>query len=485
MDYRDFGKAYAGDIIRSPYLPRPWQREVHMDPHRFKVAVIHRRGGKTICANNEVLDQSLTLVRDNVMMAPPRYCFVAPTNDAAKDLGFRNMQTFLGDWPYETKETAPASITYPSQAMPGVYVTVDFIGAHRLDMYRGRYLDGVVVDEFSEIPGRAWKGVIYPMLSDYKGWGMVIGTPKGRNQFYHLYKSAIDSDEWGVHYYPAEDTGIIDQDELDRQLELMGPELFGQEYRLDWLSAMWGAYYASLLYKAEAEGRIRDVPHDPGYPVHTAWDLGVDGAMVTWFWQQVGSQVLFIDHYETEGVGLDQYIDEHILDRTDEAGRRYRYGRHCFPHDLHHKELWGGKDRYELTVQKLRGQGTVEVVPRRSVDDGIEVSRRLIPRCYFDKQKCSDGIDMLSLYRSKYDEKNSTGTGPLKDSSAHTADAFRMAALGIQPVGSSFASRGDGPMSTGGLSMDAIMRQHGMACPYYTGTNRSEDPLDREEMLYA
>ena len=77
-------------------------------------------------------------------------------------------------------------------------------GAHNLDAYRGRYLDGVVVDEFSEIPGNSWKGVIYPMLSDYKGWGVIIGTPKGRNQFYHRYRDAEKAKDWdGTTTRPA------------------------------------------------------------------------------------------------------------------------------------------------------------------------------------------------------------------------------------------------------------------------------------------
>ena len=49
---------------------------------------------------------------------------------------------------------------------------------------RGRYLDGVVIDEYSEMPGNVWKAAILPQLSDYRGWAVVIGTPKGRNHFH-------------------------------------------------------------------------------------------------------------------------------------------------------------------------------------------------------------------------------------------------------------------------------------------------------------
>ena len=270
------------------------------------------------------------------------------------------------------------------------------------------------------------------------------------------------------------------QEELDDQLELMGPELYGQEYELDWLSATWGAYYGRLLYRAESLGRIGDVPHDPDFPVHTAWDLGLDGAMVTWFWQQIASQVRFIDHYETQGIGLEEYFDANIIGRKDAFGRQYRYGRHWFPHDLRHRELWSGKDRYELATKALAGNGTVHVVPRRSVEDGIEVARRLIPRCWFDRDNCSEGIDLLSLYRAKFDEKLGTGTKPLKDHTAHTADAFRQAALGITPLSGPLDQNAEGGERDehSGLSMGAIMRKHGRPCPYYPGGGRRNEPLE-------
>ena len=34
--------------------------------------------------------------------------------------------------------------------------------------------------------------------------------------------------------------------------------------------------YGNLLSDADDDGRITRVPYDPAYPVHTAWDLGIN-----------------------------------------------------------------------------------------------------------------------------------------------------------------------------------------------------------------
>ena len=55
---------------------------------------------------------------------------------------------------------------------------------------RGIYLDGGVLDEYAQMPSKAWSEVIRPALSDRQGWAVFIGTPKGRNAFYELYAEA-------------------------------------------------------------------------------------------------------------------------------------------------------------------------------------------------------------------------------------------------------------------------------------------------------
>ena len=364
-------------------------------------------------------------------LSPPEYAFVAPTGDSARDLGYDTMRRFLGDWPYETKASSPQQITFPQERNPDVKATVHFTGAQAIDNFRGRHLDGVVIDEYSEMPG-IWKAAILPMLSDYSGWVMVIGTPKGRNAFHRLFVSAQADPNWGVHFYPATETGLISEEELAVQRANLGDDLFGQEFLLDWTATVTGAYYGQLLNDAEKQGRMGQLPHDPNFRVNTAWDIGIDNESVRWYYQQAASQIRIIDYDAVSGVGMEQIIHERVIGRKDHAGRPYRYGTHFLPHDAEVRDTWLGKTRHELAVTAFGGEGAVRVVMRRSIDDGIEEVRRILPRCYFDRDLCAYGIDMLSLYRPKIDA-DGIPTKPKKDETTHAADAFRTLAMGLTP----------------------------------------------------
>lgn len=60
------------------------------------------------------------------------------------------------------------------------------------DNVRGHTADGVVVDESADVQSVAWYEVLRPMLIDTKGWAWLIGTPKGRNWYWHEHMRAAD-----------------------------------------------------------------------------------------------------------------------------------------------------------------------------------------------------------------------------------------------------------------------------------------------------
>ena len=136
---------------------------------------------------------------------------------------------------------------------------ISFIGAFNLNMYRrGRYLDGVVADEFGEMPMLDWKRcALANARLTTSGWMKVIRTPRGRNRFYHLFRHAQQSPEWGVHYYPVSPRPATStKEELAFQKKEMGEDLYAQEFELEWMAAVAGSYYGKLLSKAQADGRI-------------------------------------------------------------------------------------------------------------------------------------------------------------------------------------------------------------------------------------
>jgi len=61
----------------------------------------------------------------------------------------------------------------------------------------------------------------------------------------------------------------------------------------------------------------------------------------------------------------------------------------------------------------------------------IPAVRNILPLCWFDKDKCSQGISALKNYRAEYDEeKKKLSNRPLHDWSSHGASAFITFAVG-------------------------------------------------------
>lgn len=185
-----------------------------------------------------------------------------------------------------------------------------------------------------------------------------------------------------------------------------------------------GAYYARQLATARLEGRIGPVPHTSGAKVTTAWDIGYGDDTAIWFAQIIGAEPRIIDYYENRGVGIEHYAK--VL-----ASKPYIYHRHLLPHDGSKGEFISGSTIVASARSLLAGP--VEVLPRISVDDGIQAARALIDKCRFDEVRCTEGLEALRLYRRDYNEKRMAFSDkPLHDWTSHAADAFRYLALGLR-----------------------------------------------------
>jgi hypothetical protein len=289
---------------------------------------------------------------------------------------------------------------------------------------RGVYFDGAVLDEFGLMDPRAFTEVIRPALSDRQGWADFIGTSNGRNHFYELYSENRDNPDWFVRLLKASETGLILPEELADARRSMSPEQYDQEYECSFNAAVIGAYYGKEMAAVEADKRIGRVPYEPGKPVETWWDLGVGDPTAIWFCQRVNAEIRLIDYIEATGQGLAFYIKA-LRERP------YIYGRHVAPHDIEHRELGSGRTRLEMA----RELGIEFVVaPKVPVDDGINAVRAILPRCWFDAEKCKRGVQALTNYRAEFDAKrDAVKSYPLHDWASHGADSFRYGAVTADP----------------------------------------------------
>lgn len=401
------------EVIKIPYRPRPLQKALHKTLKRFSVIVCHRRWGKTVFAINEAIKTAFTCQHPN-----PRIAYIAPLYKQAKAVAWDYLKQFTDPIPGRTYNEAELRVDLPNGAR------IQLFGGDSPDSLRGIYLDLVVLDEYAQMSPRLWSEIIRPTLSDRKGRAIFIGTPRGHNQFYELYTMAQSEPEWLVRVHKASETGIVDQSELESARKTMTEAEYEQEFECSWQAAIRGAYYGKLIGDLEGKGRISRVSYDETVKVETWWDLGVGDSTSIWFVQRVGAEIHVIDYYEMTGEGLPHYA--RVLDK-----RGYIYSQHVAPHDIRVRELGSGKSRLEIA--KELGINFV-IAPQQSVDDGIQAVRAMLPKCWFDAEKCTQGLEALRQYRAEYDDRLRTfRTRPLHDWTSHAADAFRYGAITKAP----------------------------------------------------
>ena len=398
------------------YAPREAFRAFHRRTKRWAAIVAHRRAGKTVACINDLIRRA---IEENKPAG--RYAYVAPYLTQAKRVA----------WDYLRQYSQPVRVRENASELWVELINGSRIGIYGADLpnsLRGIYLDGAIADEYGDWKPGVWQEVLRPALSDRAGWGVFIGTPRGPNAFKRVVEESRRSDDWFGLTLKASETGILPTAELDDAQRQMTRDQFMQEYECSFTAAVVGAIYADLMAKAQEDGRICGVPHEPTMPVHTAWDLGIDDSTSIWFAQQVGREVRIIDYYEASGEGLPHYAN--VLDK-----KGYKYGRHWGPHDIRVRELGSGRSRIETALSLgIR----FDVAPQQSVEDGIHAARMLLPRCWFDQRKCAVGIEALQNYRREINERLSDDVRtvlkptPVHDWSSHAADAWRMLALSIR-----------------------------------------------------
>lgn len=186
-----------------------------------------------------------------------------------------------------------------------------------------------------------------------------------------------------------------------------------------------GAYYTKQVEEARGQGRICKIPILPNVPINTFWDLGRSDATAIWFHQRIGTENRFIDYLS----GTKQDLEYYVLAMQD---RGYLWGTHHLPHDAEHKTLASrGKSILDL-MQEMAPNWSFEVVPRvENIASGIAQVRSIFPSCWFDEDRCADGVSALECYRQEWDDRlGDYKATPLHDWASHPADAFRQFAQG-------------------------------------------------------
>lgn len=212
------------------------------------------------------------------------------------------------------------------------------------------------------------------------------------------------------------------------KMRVDNPDMFAHVWLGQPLTSKTGTVFGKQIAQAEIEGRIGSVPYDASAGTYTAIDLGIGDSTAIWWFQMIGQEIHFIDHYESSGEELGHYIS--II-----KNKPYNYTTHFLPHDAKQRELQTGLTRVEFFENN--GIHNIEVLRPTNFqlgqDDINMIARPKFSKIWIDRDKCERGLKCLRAYHYEYDEKNKLlKDKPEHDWSSHSSSAFIYALIAAQ-----------------------------------------------------
>ena len=414
----------ADDEIVLPYKPRPHFIPVHESRKRWRFVVAHRRAGKTVALANALIKACLENKRTD---PPPRYAYVAPSFDQAKDLVWNYMKYYTNNIPGIRYLEGELSVIFPGGGNIRLYG-----GGLAYERLRGIYLDGAVLDEYPLLAPQAFTSVVRPCLADYQGFAIVSGTSNGDDHFHKVLLRAEDDPNWDIFNIPVTATGeqALSYKEVEDMRADMSPDEFAREMLNSFEAPVEGAFYSDAINALQSQGRVTKVPPDLNTSVITSWDLGMRHLQCIWLFQIAGRELHWLDYIEGSGKSLSHYTD--LLAIKAKAGG-FSYRAHLLPHDVEVRELSTGYSRRHELSGLLKEP--VITVPNHSTEDGITATRASLGVSWFDETACRRGLARLRAYR-----RGKSGMA-IPDEAEDSADAFRTGCVGIPLISGGFLSK--------------------------------------------
>jgi hypothetical protein len=214
----------SGEVRYQVWTPslHPKQSLIRKSDARFIVLSCGRRFGKDTLGHRLVFDQ-LTQPGSSCAWMAPTYRMMQAT--------FKDLQRLL----------APIIVRVSASER-----TIETVGGSRVEMWtlgnetvRGNKYRLVIINEAALVPGlkAKWVEAIRPTLADYRGRAVIMSTPRGRNDFWHIYQTAVSNrdDGWAAYSYPTWENPHIAREEIDSMRATMTERAFKQEVEAHFL----------------------------------------------------------------------------------------------------------------------------------------------------------------------------------------------------------------------------------------------------------
>jgi PBSX family phage terminase large subunit len=160
-----------------------------------------------------------------------RIAYIAPTYQQARDIAWAKLK----------KDCEQAAQTINESRLEVVLVngsTIVLRGWENIETLRGQNFHLIVIDEIAMMRNYwiNWREVIRPTLTDFRGEGIFISTPKGFNHFYDLYNMENDptkGEEYKSFHFTTYDNPHMPPDEVEAAKKELTEDAFAQEYLAD------------------------------------------------------------------------------------------------------------------------------------------------------------------------------------------------------------------------------------------------------------
>lgn len=202
-------------------------------------------------------------------------------------------------------------------------------------------------------------------------------------------------------------------------------------------SAIQGAYLAKQISKIIKKGQVVDnIPFEPGVPVNTGWDYGLNDAMTIWLHQRVK----FEDRILAYRFGTDDDVTYYWSELQKDFDCVWGY--HFLPHDFAHRRGGTAKDAASppRTLENIlndAGMRNTYIVPiTNSKESSIAESRAFLLKCFISKSTTAAGWKCLKNFRREWDGNNGCWRNtPKHDWAMHGYDGFESLARGLSAYG--------------------------------------------------
>ena len=215
------------DVTITLHRPHPGQQQMLDEAKRFNVGSCGRRYGKTDLIKKILID--VTLHGKPAGYFAPAYKFV------------------LEVWRELVNTLAPLISARNFSDKRIELITGGVIEMWTLDnpdAGRSRKYAVAVIDEAGLVPNlrMIFQEAIRPTLMDMGGAAWFLGTPKGHNDFYHLYELAATRPDWARWQRPTHDNPFIERSELDAAQADMTENRYRQEILAEFLEDGAGVF---------------------------------------------------------------------------------------------------------------------------------------------------------------------------------------------------------------------------------------------------